>query len=160
MQWFLEKLHARLARHAIDGQNKYSPEETARRVQAGHWINWPLYITQPVIPVLFLVLEFADVLFVILAVLVFNVVWIRIVSQKFVSLPLSRLGDSIALLKWIASPLAAFMLWHQGHLLSAIGALMWPVLLVTILFALHRFWLVDALDHTQRMFRTTAKRAR
>ena len=89
MQRFLEELHARLARKAIDEQNKYSPEETARRVQAGRWINWPLYITQPVIPVLFYLLHFADVIFIILVVLVINVLWIRIVSQKFVSLQLS-----------------------------------------------------------------------
>ena len=156
MQRFFAELHARLARQVAEEQNKYSPGETARRVQTGHWINWPLYITQPVIPVLFFFLHFADVLFFILVVLTINVIWIRIVSQTFVSLLLSRLGDSIALLKWVASPVAALMLWHQGHLLAALAALSWPVLLANILFALHRFWPDGALANTQEKFRAAA----
>ena len=157
MRPYLEKLYARLAQQVAEEVNKYSPDEAARRKQAGEWINWPLYITQPVIPILFYLLHFADVIFFVLIVLVINVIWIRIVSQTFVSLPLSRLGSYVAHLKWIASPLLALMLWHQGYLITATVALSWSLLIVVPLFALHRLWPDGALDQTQRLFRTAAK---
>ena len=159
MQRFLKELYARLV-SALDKYNKYSPEETARRAQAGRWINWPLYVTQPIIPALFFFLHFTDVLFIILVVLVINVIWIRIVSQHFVSLPLSRLGDNIAHLKWISAPLFGLMLWVEGYAAVAVIAGSWPIVLINILFALHRFWPDGALEHTQRMFRADADRKR
>ena len=160
MQRYLEELYARLAQQVAEEVNKYSPDEAARRKQAGEWINWPLYITQPVIPILFYVLHFADVVFIITALLVLNVIWIRIVSQRFVSLPLSKLGRYIAYLKWIACPIVALLLWIKVYPLTAIVVLSWPLLLMNILFALHRFWPEGALANTQHMFKAAAKRSR
>lgn len=160
MQRFLAELHARLARQVVEEQTKFSPDKAARRRQAGEWINWPLYITQPIIPILFFLLHFSDVVFIILVVLVVNIIWIRIVSQRFVSPPLLRVSAYIARSKWIAVPLVAVMLWVEGYPLTAIVVLSWPILLMNILFALHRFWPDGALDTTQHMFQAAAKRSR
>ena len=116
--------------------------------------------SQPIIPALFFFLHFTDAVFIVLTVLVLDVMWIRIVSQHFVSLPLSRLGDNIAHLKWISAPLFGLMLWVEGYAAIAVIAGSWPIVLINILFALHRFWPDGALDHTQRMFRADADRKR
>ena len=89
-----------------------------------------------------------------------NVIWIRIVSQRFVSLPLSKLGRNIAYLKWIACPIVALLLWVKVYPLTAIVVLSWPLLLMNILFALHRFWPEGALANTQHMLKAAAKRSR
>ena len=160
MRRFDEELYARLAQRTSEELSKYTSVEEERRLQAGHWINLPLYVTQPVIPVFLYALPFSDVFFVILILLVLDVIWMRLVSQRFVSLSLSRVAHYFAFWRWATSLIFAPMLWLQGYWFTAVVAFFWPLLVAYPLFALHRFWPDGALDTTQRMFRTATKDGR
>ena len=124
----------------------------AKRVQAGHWINFPLLLSQPIVPVALVGYSLVSVIIGLALVLTLNLLWIRVISQVFVSLPLARLGEYIAKAKWLACPLAAIILWREGSIVESFAALTWPALLLPLLYAFHRFWPPQALADTQRKF--------
>lgn len=156
---FLIRVLSWINDRSLGSNSRHSPDEVERRLQAGQWINLPLHVTQPAIPVLLFLLPFADVAFIIAVLLMVNVLWMRLLSQRFVLLALQRTASTVASTRWLSSLVFAALLLQQAHLLTAAVALLWPIIIALPLFALHRFWPADALANTQRMFRAAAKNA-
>jgi hypothetical protein len=143
MQFSFDEFTARLLRFPERLKRDYPRDEAARRMQAGQWINWPLFISQPIVPVLLFLFP-STLAPIVIVLLVINVLWMRTVSQLFVSLPLAKFGSAFVQLKWLACPLMALLLWQTSHVYIATIALAWPVLVIVFLFVL---WPIRSAAH-------------
>jgi hypothetical protein len=149
MRFSLDNIHDRLVRYAEEQKRRHPPEEPAR-VRAGHWINWPLFLSQPLAPLVLYYFPTPEFIIpFVIAVVGINILWIKYVSRLFVSPTLSRLSDLFVSTKWISCPAIALLLFRAGHSFVGIFALLWPALLLPLLIALHRFWPPSALQKTQ-----------
>lgn len=160
MNDLVDKLIVRLAQKAGEQRKRFPPDEMPARFQAGQWINFPLYISQPLVPI-FISLG-PDLIVIAIVAIGFTVadyVWIRSVGMRGVSLLAMNVADKTVPLKWVASPVCAIFLWLSGAHSAALFALLWPLLVLPILTALHRFWSMRDLQITQRGFRLAAKEA-
>jgi hypothetical protein len=94
-------------------------------LRAIEWAAWPAFVTQPVIPILFI---FFPVLSVIVGLLIADFLW-RFIRYSFVSPELAKTGALFTVfLKWpSALGSAVYLFIHQQHGL-AIFALLWPLL--------------------------------
>lgn len=158
MRFSYDDITASLLRFADQLKAAYPRDETARRVQAGQWINWPLFLSQPIVPVLLYFFPSAMVA-IIIVLLAINILWMRFVGQSFVSPTLSNLGVFFARLKWLICPLMAVLLWREGHEYIALVALTWPVLLLPIAFTFHLLRPASALEETQKQFLLASRSA-
>ena len=105
----------------------YTNEEIQRWLwlRAVEWAAYPTFVTQPIIPILFVLLP---PLSVIIGLVIADFLW-RFVRYSFVSLALAKIGALIVgFLKWPCSIGAAVYLLTQRHYAFAILALLWPYL--------------------------------
>jgi hypothetical protein len=93
-------------------------------LRAVEWISWPMFISQPVVPVL---LYFYDWRWVLLSLFLLTLLWGVTVLQEFVSVRLVGIGPFFAALKYATCPLMAVLIWQQGHRIIAALALLWPL---------------------------------
>jgi hypothetical protein len=104
------------------------------------WSGWPLFMSQPIVPVL---LYFYDWYWVLIGVFLVTLLWRVTVLQWFVSVRLVSIGPLFVLLKFLTCPLMAFLIWRQGHHLVALLALLWPfagmILSGSLLTIIHGF---------------------
>jgi hypothetical protein len=93
-------------------------------LRAIEWSGWPLFMSQPITPVL---LYFYDWRLVLLGLFLVTLLWSATVMQWFVSIRLADIGPLFVLLKFLTCPLMAFLIWRQDHFLVAGLALLWPL---------------------------------
>jgi hypothetical protein len=119
---------------------EHSDEENLRwsYLRAIEWIGWPLFLSQPIVPVL---LYFFDWPWILLSVFLVTLLWRVTVLQWFVSVRLAGITPLFVLLKFLTCPLMAFLIWQQGDYISAVLALLWPLvgdfLIMMLLMIIH-----------------------
>jgi hypothetical protein len=89
------------------------------------WINWPIFLSPTLLPVLLLIWPWQLAMF---AVLLANRLWHLFEGRQgnYVSLQLSNVGQYIITIKWIVCPLmAAYFLYH-GQIECASLTAAWP----------------------------------
>jgi len=94
-------------------------------LRAVEWTGWPLFISQPIVPVL---LYFYDWWVVLGAVAAAAFVWRALVVPFWVSPGLAYIGPLFVKLKFISAPAMAYLLWQRGEMPIAAAALFWPFL--------------------------------
>lgn len=114
-------------------------------LRAIEWGDWPLFIAQPIIPVLMLIFEWWII---VLGIVIANLLW-GLVRYKFVSVPLANFGCLFVRLKWFTSPAMGLYFYLNDNILNAILALSWP--LVTLILLAVRFYPIE-LGRLERMF--------
>lgn len=114
--------------------NNHSDDENTRWawLRAVEWINWPIFVSQPIVPVL-LYLWPTLWLPITFGVVVLNVAWQLGVLRRFVSVPLADFGCVFVRLKWFTCPAMAYLLWANSLPYHAFAALFWPVAVLLIL---------------------------
>lgn len=98
----------------------YKPEEIMRLswLRAAEWLSWPAFISQPVLPVLYL---FWPWYYVWAWVALANLTW-RFVRYRFVNYTLATLGCLFVRLKWpVMLVLSIYFLLHRAYLLAALS---------------------------------------
>ncbi len=107
--------------------NQHSNDENVRWswLRAVEWVWWPLFITQPIIPILLYSCRWRPV---ILGMLVAAFVWRSVIVPIWVSPRLAYLGPVFVLSKFISAPGSAYLLWQRDERLLATIALFWPLL--------------------------------
>ncbi len=96
-------------------------------LRAVEWGMWPLFISQPIAPIALLFWPWWSVIGIIIAV---NFGWRLLIVPRAVSPALAYWGAMFAKLKWLACPIATYLLWHGGSGRLAIVALLWPLLVL------------------------------
>ena len=91
------------------------------------WAYWPLFLSQPVAPLVALVWPWP---YIAVAVYIINFLWAYFVRDRFVSVALASYGALFARLKWLACPLAGYLLFTRGRTVDAAVALLWPVIML------------------------------
>jgi hypothetical protein len=104
--------------HSTEDNTKWS------WLRAVEWVEWPLFLSQPVVPVL---LYFYPWPWVLGVAAVTGFLWRLLVVPNFISPRLAGLGPKFVLLKYVTSPVVAFLLWRQNELWIAALALLWPL---------------------------------
>ncbi|MFH1891229.1 MAG: hypothetical protein ABIK83_00935 [Candidatus Zixiibacteriota bacterium] len=126
----------------------YSETELQRwsALRAMEWGRFPLFVTQPIAPVLLLI---APWWLVVITIVALNLLW-GLVRYKFVSTHLANFGCVFVRLKWISCPGMAilFYLKYDDVFLTLLSSL-WPF--VTLVLMLVQFGPVN-LGKLQRMF--------
>ncbi len=79
-------------------------------LRAVEWGRWPLFISQPIAPVL---LVFVPWTYVLVGAVAANLLWAFFVRYNFVSPPLASLAVVLAKPKWIACPACSLPLCHE-----------------------------------------------
>jgi hypothetical protein len=98
----------------------YKPEEVLRLswLRAAEWLSWAAFISQPILPVLYL---FWPWYYVWAWVALANLMW-RFVRYRFVNYTLATLGCLFVRLKWpVMLILSIYFLLHQEYLLAALS---------------------------------------
>jgi hypothetical protein len=103
----------------------HSAEENTRWswLRAVEWIEWPLFLSQPVVPVL---LYFYPWQWVLGVTALIGLLWRLLVVPSFISTELAYLGPLFVVLKYVTAPVIAFLLWRQNEPWIAALALLWP----------------------------------
>jgi hypothetical protein len=107
------------AHHSADENIRWS------WLRAVEWIEWPLFLSQPVVPVL---LYFYPWQWVFAGAALLSILWRLLVVPSFISTELADLGPLFVALKYVAAPTAAFLLWRENEPWIAALALLWPFL--------------------------------
>ena len=104
---------------------EYSTEENTRwsLLRALEWIEWPLFLSQPVVPVL---LYFYPWPWVLGAAVLISLMWRLLVVPSFISPELAGLGPWFVNLKYVTAPVMAVLLWRENEPWIAALALLWP----------------------------------
>src|SRR5208282_5151508 len=105
---------------------EHSDEENLQYswLRAVEWINWPSFISQPIVPVL---LYFFNWPWVVLSVIIIGHIWRILVPRRFIWFRLADLGPIFGKLQFITCPVMAFLLWQKGDPWNAGFALLWPI---------------------------------
>jgi hypothetical protein len=100
---------------------EHSDDENLRwsLIRAIEWMEWPLFVTQPIVPIL---LYFCDWRPILGTVLVATLLWRATVARWFVSAWLADLGTMFVLSRFLVCPLMAFLIWQQGDRIGAVLA--------------------------------------
>ncbi len=98
-------------------------------LRAVEWGKWPSFVSQPIAPVL---LIFAPWYLVIMGIVLANYMWAT-VRCRFVSAHWAYNAALFVRLKWLACPLAAWMIFSKGHRVLAAVALLWPAVTLVLL---------------------------
>jgi hypothetical protein len=104
--------------------SEHSDDENVRWswLRAAEWVGWPLFLSQPVVPVL---LYFYHWPVVVGAVFVITFLWRAVVVPFWVAPNLANAGALFVKLKFIAAPGMAYLLWQRDEALTAAIALFW-----------------------------------
>jgi hypothetical protein len=114
--------------------SEYSDEENLQLswLRAIEWGNWPLFITQPIAPILIVFFEWWKIAIIIT---ICNYLW-SLLRYKYVSVFLADLGSLFIHLKWPASISVAIYFIIQKNYHSAIFSGLWPIItLILLIFA-------------------------
>lgn len=111
------------AEHSDDDNSRWA------LLRAMEWINWPIFISQPLVPIL---LYFYPWPWVIGLVALITFVWRLIVVPVVASPTLAYIGPWVVMLRFAASPIMAFLIWQKGDWWIAALALLWPFVGVMI----------------------------
>lgn len=105
----------------------FSDDENARAcaLRSGEWGKWPAFISQPLVPVLYLVYPW---IWVLASVLVLNAVWIPF-RYRLASIQLATAGALFARLKWITIPVAAIVCLLHKEYFVAVLSLLTPIIM-------------------------------
>jgi hypothetical protein len=106
---------------------EHSSDENVRWswLRAVEWIGWPLFLSQPIVPVL---LYFYSWPVVIGAVVVVAFAWRALIVPFWVAPSLADMGPLFVPLKFISAPMMAYLIWRRGDAPIALAALVWPFL--------------------------------
>jgi len=107
-----------------------SDEEKALwcQLRAIEWAEWPLFVTQPVIPILLALMPWWQLL---VGILILSWVW-PLVRTSFVSVSLLRIGVHFVRLRWPVSIGMAAYLAVSGRYWLAVLAVFWPIVAVVL----------------------------
>ena len=107
--------------------SEHSNDENVRWawLRAVEWLGWPEFLTQPIVPVL---LYFYPLSVVFWALAGVSFLWRLFIVPLWVSPGLAGAGIFIVRLKFIAAPVAAYLLWRRSAPALAVAALVWPLL--------------------------------
>lgn len=97
----------------------YNPEEVLRvsLLRAAEWLSWPAFISQPILPVLYLFWPWYDVLALIALA---NLMW-RFVRYRFVNYTLATVACLYVRLKWpVMVIFCIYFLLHKSYLLAVL----------------------------------------
>lgn len=98
-------------------------------LRAVEWGRWPIFVSQPFVPVLFLLFDWKAV---VVGIVVLNLLWAILVRYAFVSVRLAFLGALVVRLKWLTCPAVAIYLFLKGEALLASLSLFWPLLAIVV----------------------------
>lgn len=103
-------------------------------LRAVEWINWPLFLSQSLVPVFLLFWPWPQVIG---GTIVCNWVWYFLVGRRgaFISVPLAGVGPFITRLKWLVCPGFAVYFYFQGQADDCWIALLWPLVVGTPVIA-------------------------
>jgi hypothetical protein len=88
------------------------------------WVAWPLFISQPLVPIL---LYFYPWFVVLASVIVATFAW-RLIIVPFLIIPaVADFGSVFVTLRFATSPVMAFLIWQKGQAWTALLALLWPL---------------------------------
>lgn len=106
---------------------EHSTDENVRWswLRAVEWIGWPLFLSQPIVPVL---LYFFPWYWICGAVIAVTIVWRAAVVPFLVAPRLADIGPPFVTCKFITAPLMAYFLWRRGDTAIALIAFLWPFL--------------------------------
>jgi hypothetical protein len=106
---------------------QHSDDENLRWawLRASEWHGWPQFISQPIAPIL---LYFYPWQWVIVSVAFATFVWWFIVAPRFTPTTVADLPVYFVGLRFLTSPLMAFLIWQEGGRWTATLALLWPLL--------------------------------
>ena len=94
-------------------------------LRAMEWLTWPGFISQPLVPIL---LYFYPWPWVIGSVVLISFAWRMVVAPVIVFPQLATAAVWFVKLRWVASPIMAFLIWQTtGDYLTAALALFWPL---------------------------------
>jgi hypothetical protein len=99
-------------------------------LRAVEWKSWPAFVSQPIVPILFIFFPWYIIL---LSIVLLSWLWAAI-RHNFVSPSLAELGLFFVKLKWITIPVAAIYLAYTGHYVLAIISLFWTFLAAIVGF--------------------------
>ena len=108
------------------------PDEVNLRwslLRAIEWGRWPIFLSQPAVPVLLLVFDWKAV---VVGIIITNLLWASFVRYRFVSVAGAYWGATLVRLKWLMCPMAAVYLFMRGELGLAALSLFWPALIFVI----------------------------
>lgn len=110
---------------------RHSEDENVRWawLRANEWVNWPLFLSQPIIPVL---LYFVDWPILLGAIVVITFFWRTIIVPFWVAPALADAGALLVKLRFLTAPVMAYLLWRRGDTPIAVAAGLWPLLGVTV----------------------------
>lgn len=105
---------------------EHSDDENLRwsLLRALEWGGWPLFVAQPVAPILFLVFPWWQVAVVIL---ILNWLW-ALVRYKYISLTLASFGCLFVRLKWFAAIGVGIYFLVEGNYFLAVISALWPII--------------------------------
>jgi len=109
----------------------YTDEEIARWLQlrALEWSSWPIFISQPILPVLLVMYPWKPV---VIALLCVEAIW-QFVQYAFVSVRLSDISCLFVVwLKWPAALGSSIYLFVHGRYALGVAALTWPAVAVFV----------------------------
>lgn len=98
-------------------------------LRAVEWGNWPMFISQPIAPLLMLVWPWQIVA---TAAIVANIFWAIFIRYNVVVPAMAYWGAFLVKMKWIACPLAAYLLYLRGDKIGAAIAFFWPFVVIVI----------------------------
>ena len=93
-------------------------------LRAVEWVTWPLFLSQPIVPVLLYFFSWPIVLG---GVVLITLLWRAFIVPYWVSPSLADAGPKLVKLKFITVPLMAYLLWQRGETLMAMIAIFWPI---------------------------------
>jgi hypothetical protein len=110
---------------------EHSHEENIRWawLRAIEWREWPVFMSQPVAPVLLYFYSWPAVLGGVVAVGFF---WRALVAPFWVAPSLARIGPYFVKLKFITAPAMAYLLWQRGDTTGAVVAALFPFLITAV----------------------------
>jgi hypothetical protein len=111
--------------------SKHSDDDNLRWcwLRAIEWGNWPMFVSQPVVPIAILFWPWKIVVGV---TIVLNILWALLIRYNVVILPLAYWATFFVRLKWLAFPLAAYLQYQRGAIALAILAILWPLIVIIV----------------------------
>jgi hypothetical protein len=99
-------------------------------LRAIEWANWPLFVSQPVIPIAMIFLNWW---WVVGGIFFINILWSTIKYRSF-SLPIAMAGVFFVRLRWISAAISGlYFIFIQNYFLAFL-AVLWPILNALIVF--------------------------
>ncbi len=98
-------------------------------LRAIEWGRWPIFLSQPIVPVLLLSLDWKVV---VVGVIVTNLLWAIFIRYRWVSVAAACWGAVVVKVKWVVCPAAAAYLFTRGDKIGAAISLLWPLLIFIV----------------------------